>query len=328
MAGDASPLTTSASPWRSLATPGGWAPTRDAQRVARPTSSTRPTAAPHTARWQSRCQDGAASTTTSVLRGHRRRLVVVGAVRQRRSTGRSGEAYVFRTADGGATYAQVAKLTAFAAPACIRRREANRLLRSDRRRQVVVGTDSDKDPGGLRLPHDRRRRHVRPGGQADGRRRRACDFLRRLRGDRRRHHRGRCLQRTTTTPGLGSAYVFRTTTAAPPPGGQADGLRRRGGRQLWQLRGDRRRHRRGRGYPLIAGLGRLPVFYYRRRRHLRSRTPSSAPTPRRRREPGYLWRSTAHHRGRGHVTTAARTRGGLRLPHDRTAAPRTARWPS
>ena len=70
---------------------------------------------------------------------------------------------VFRTTDGGATYSQVAKLTAddaaagdyFGAP-----------WRSTASTVVVGASSTTAAVGrGLRLPHDRRRRHVRPGGQ-------------------------------------------------------------------------------------------------------------------------------------------------------------------
>ena len=81
-------------------------------------------------------------------------------------------AYVFRTTDGGATYGQVAKLTAAdaATPTTLAISVA---IDGD-----TVGDTTDDDrlvwSGlGLRLPHDRRR-HVRPGGQADGLRRPAA----------------------------------------------------------------------------------------------------------------------------------------------------------
>ena len=71
---------------------------------------------------------------------------------------------------------------------------------------VVVGAYWDDEEGRLRLPHDRRRRHVRPGGQADGCiRRRGRHFGCSVAIDR-RHHRGRGLRRTGD-----AAYVFRTS---------------------------------------------------------------------------------------------------------------------
>ena len=81
---------------------------------------------------------------------------------------------------------------------------------------VVVGalmTKNSLGVGAAYVFHGRRRRHVRPGGQADGLRRRCGRLLRRLRGHRRRHHRGRCLprRRRHINDGSGSAYVFRTT---------------------------------------------------------------------------------------------------------------------
>ena len=76
-----------------------------------------------------------------------------------------------------------------------------------RRRRLLRGL-------GLRLPHERRRRHVRRSGQADGRRCRVVRLLRRLRGDRRRHRRDRSRRRSATAArqyelDSGSVYVFR-----------------------------------------------------------------------------------------------------------------------
>ena len=113
--------------------------------------------------------------------------VVAGAY----SAGTGGAAYVLRTTDGGATYAQVAKLTASDAAAGDHFGKSVAIDGNT----IVVGANQRKRRHGLvlRLPHDRRRRHVRPGGQADGRRRRG-ERLRLLRGDLRQHHRGRGLR--------------------------------------------------------------------------------------------------------------------------------------
>ena len=81
---------------------------------------------------------------------------------------------------------------------------------------VVVGAYYKDDAGGawsagLRLPHDGRRRHVRPGGQADGFRCSGLRPIRHIRGHRRRHHRGRRLRRQLHRAAPGAVYVFRTT---------------------------------------------------------------------------------------------------------------------
>ena len=106
--------------------------------------------------------------------------IVVGACYDDDAGSNSGSAYVFRTTDGGATYNQVAKLTA-ADAAASDNFGISVAIDGD---TVVVGAYGDDDGGsdgsyglGLRLPHDRRRRHVRPGGQADGRRRRVDDYF-------------------------------------------------------------------------------------------------------------------------------------------------------
>ena len=137
--------------------------------------------------------------------------IVVGAYGDDDAGSSSGSVYVFRTNDGGASYVEVAKLTAADAAGRLLRllRGHRRQHRRDRglrrrRRRLQLGL-------GLRLPHERRRRHVRPSCQADGRRRRGGRPLRLVRGDRRRHHRGRCLRRRRRRPGPGSAYVFHTS---------------------------------------------------------------------------------------------------------------------
>ena len=94
--------------------------------------------------------------------------IVVGACSDADAGSKSGSAHVFRTSDGGATYGQVAKLTAADAAAS----DLFGYSVAIDGNTIVVGAYWDDDAGlfgfGLRLPHDRRRRHVRPGGQADG----------------------------------------------------------------------------------------------------------------------------------------------------------------
>ena len=111
---------------------------------------------------------------TSALRGHRRQHL-----RGRNKNGGTGAAYAFQHDDGGATYGQVAKLTAADAA---RTNDRFGILRGDRRqhhrrgrssiwlrprRNTVVVYGSELGLG-LRLPHDRRRRHVHPGGLSEG----------------------------------------------------------------------------------------------------------------------------------------------------------------
>ena len=84
--------------------------------------------------------------------------VVVGAYDDDDAGSDSGAAYVFRTSDGGATYTQVAKLTAADAAGTTTSATA---IAGD---TIVVGADDDDAAPvrrGLCLPHDRRRRHVR-----------------------------------------------------------------------------------------------------------------------------------------------------------------------
>ncbi len=86
--------------------------------------------------------------------------VVVGAYWDDDGGTNSGSAYVFRTTDGGGTYGQVAKLTA-ADTASFDRFGVS----------VAIDGSTQLQGCGLRLPHERRRRHVRPGGQANCQRR-------------------------------------------------------------------------------------------------------------------------------------------------------------
>ena len=127
--------------------------------------------------------------------------------------GKSGAAYVFRTTDGGATYDEVAKLTA--SDAAVKTTSAapwrSTATPSWSGPTRTITMAPARIGLGLRLPHERRRRHVRPGGQADGRRRRGGRQLRLLRGDRRRHHRGWGLRRRRRSFRKGAAYVFRTS---------------------------------------------------------------------------------------------------------------------
>ena len=166
--------------------------------------------------------------------------IVVGADDDDDGGTDSGSAYIFRTDDGGATYGQVAKLTASDAAAVDGFGWAVAIDGDT----VVVGAWRDADAGtgrlGLRLPHDRRRRHVRPGGQADGCRRRELRLLRLLRG------------RSTATPSWSGPLTRWRGLRLPHeprrrhvrPGGQADGQRCRGGRPVRPLRGHRRQHHR------------------------------------------------------------------------------------
>ena len=108
-----------------------------------------------------------------------------------------------------------------------------------------------------RLPSDRRR-------PTYGSKKAKLTASDRARGRPFRHLRG--IERNTVVVGpagfvdddgrlAGSAYVFRTSDggATYVEGGQADGRRRRGGRLLRLLRGDRRRHRRGRAGDALDG---------------------------------------------------------------------------
>ena len=84
----------------------------------------------------------------------------------------SGAVYLFRTTDGGITYAQVAKLTA-SDPAANDRFGFSVAIDGN---TIVIGpiTTRRRHGRGLRLPHERRRRHIRRDCQADGRRRRGA----------------------------------------------------------------------------------------------------------------------------------------------------------
>ena len=101
-------------------------------------------------------------------------------------------AYVFRTTDSGATYDQVAKLMASdAEPSDGFDGDQFGISVAIDGNTIVVGA-VDKDEGGrsLRLSHERQRRHVCRGGQADRLRRRGVRQVRLVRGDRWRHCRG------------------------------------------------------------------------------------------------------------------------------------------
>ena len=85
---------------------------------------------------------------------------MVGAPRRRRRPASSGSVYVFLTSDGGATYGQVAKLTAAAAAA-----DGSSVdIDGD---TIVVGQAGTRTRRSPRLSLDRRRSRA---GQADGRR--------------------------------------------------------------------------------------------------------------------------------------------------------------
>ena len=176
------------------------------------------------------------------------RIVVVGASQYMNSG--PGAAYIFRTSDGGATYAQVVKLTASdgAAGDSFGRSVA---IDGD---TIVIGATGDDDVRrlpiglGLRLPYDRRLEHVHR-YQADGRRRRIVRLLRRIRGDVvGAHRRGRGKSVHEQRPGRSLHLPDERRRRHVRPGGQADGLRWRGGRLLRPLRGHRRGHHRDWGY--------------------------------------------------------------------------------
>ena len=89
--------------------------------------------------------------------------VVVGATK----AGTGGAVYFFRTTDGGATYDQVAKIIADDAAASDKF-GFSVAIDGDR---VVVGATSAGTGGAVYVfPDERRRDHLRPGGEADGRR--------------------------------------------------------------------------------------------------------------------------------------------------------------
>ena len=89
--------------------------------------------------------------------------VVVGATK----AGTGGAVYFFRTTDGGATYDQVAKIIADDAAASDKF-GFSVAIDGDR---VVVGATSAGTGGAVYVfPDERRRGHLRPGGEADGRR--------------------------------------------------------------------------------------------------------------------------------------------------------------
>ena len=180
---DAAPRrTTSAGPWRSPATP-SWSDLLDTTEAGSVFRTT----------------DGGATYGQVAKHGQRRRQgddfrppwrsTVTPSWRATLATDPGlGSAYVFRTTDGGVTYSQVAKLIGSTA--------TGDWLRGPVAIAVAPswsGVPNIAGLGGLRLPHDRRRRHVRPGGQADGRRRRGRTTTSAIRGDRRRHRRGRSL---------------------------------------------------------------------------------------------------------------------------------------
>ena len=101
-----------------------------------------------------------------------------------------------------------------------------RLLRGDGWRAPVVGggllQEFCRGGGGLRLPHERRRPYVRPGGQAGGLRRRIGRPLRRLRGDRDATCVCVCVCVCDTSGGFWSeTSSTRATTALRTAGGQA-----------------------------------------------------------------------------------------------------------
>ena len=126
------------------------------------------------------------------LRGDRRRHRS-WSVHTGRQRHQQGSAYVFHTSDGGATYVEITKLTASDAAAY----DKFGISVAIDGGTVVIGPNitgrrSRLQIGlGLRLPDDRWRHHVRPGGQADGSDGAADDNLGRSRGNRRRYRRGR-----------------------------------------------------------------------------------------------------------------------------------------
>ena len=134
--------------------------------------------------------------------------VVVGAYQY--NNGGSGAAYVLRTTDGGATYGQVAKLTAADAAAYDSFGYSVAIDGST----VVVGAHVKNSGRGAvsRLSHERRRRHVCRGSKLTASDAAASDNFGRsvaIAGD-------------TVVVGAdqddserGAVYVFRTTTAAP-----------------------------------------------------------------------------------------------------------------
>ena len=103
--------------------------------------------------------------------------IVVGAYYDDDAGTASGSVYVFRTSDLAPRTSQVAKLTAAdAAP----NDQFGSSVAIDGATVVVGALEATTTASlglGLRLPHDQRRRHVRPGGQADGRRRRGSDYF-------------------------------------------------------------------------------------------------------------------------------------------------------
>ena len=144
--------------------------------------------------------------------------IVVGAYQN--DSGGSGSAYVLRTSDVGATYDEVAKLTA--ADAAARTCSASPWPSTETPSWSEPATTTTRAPCRARptSPNDRRRRYLRSGGQAGGRRRRGGRPVRRLRGDRRRHHRDWGLQRQLWS-WLGLRFRDRRRRHVRP-GGQAD----------------------------------------------------------------------------------------------------------
>ena len=150
--------------------------------------------------------DAAAATTSAFSVAIDGDTVVIGAYDDDGGSS-SGAAYVFRTSDGGATYDQVAKLTASDAA----RERPLRLLRGDRR-QHHRGRGllrNDGTTGSVYVSARRRRRHVRPVAKLTAADARVERLLRHLRGDRRQHRRGGATGRRLRPPG--SVYVFRTS---------------------------------------------------------------------------------------------------------------------
>ena len=199
---------------------------------------------------------------------------------------KSGAAYVFRTTDGGAT-----RMWPTSADCSEHRRRASRpssassadgqrcrdvrllrLVRGDRRRHRRGRGDRRHHRGrairrcGLRLPTTGRRRHVRPGGQADGLRRRD------------RRHFGVSVAIDGDTIVVGAirddswwpVYVFRQRRRRTA-GGQADGLRR-AGRQLRHRHIEWRHHRGRSGYDDDGGSNSGSAYVFR--------TTDGGPVPR------------------------------------------------
>ena len=200
-----------------------------------------------------------------LLRGDRRRHHRGRGLRRRRRRLWSGSVYVFRTSDGGATYDQVAKLTAADAAAYDYFGDS----------VAIDGTPSWSGPTA-----------------------------------------------TTTAVPARAAYVFRTTDGGATYGQVAkltvaEAWATTGSRCDtatpsfgWSVAIDGRRRRHVVGWPRRQATTRRttgPIRGHRRGHHRGQCRP-----------PSYC-----HDRRRRHVRP-----GGLRLPHERRRAPRTARWPS